>query len=281
MDHRQTLTHMYRRNPAQPDNRSQAALAYLRVSTDRQDLSLEAQAEQVQRAATYHQLPEPMLFSDEDRSGSIPFLDREGAAELCVEIVRLRNAGCDVTLFVPKVDRFGRDTVDIISTAKRLGNDLGVRLCFLDINVDTKTATGMAFLQLCAVFAELELARIRERIQTALDLKKSKGELCGTLPYGWDAIETGEVRKGVATRRLEDNPVEQGWILHMHRRRCEGWGYHSIARELNELGCRAKNGGRWQCGNVHHVLHNATVQAWLDLKRHAAHHRREGFQLPL
>jgi DNA invertase Pin-like site-specific DNA recombinase len=100
------------------------------------------------------------------------------------------RSGHSVTIIVPKVDRLGRDVIDINQTVRRF-EQLGVRILFLDINVDTRTPMGRAFMQIAAVFAELELARIRERIQSALDQKRANGLLTGTVPFGWDAVETG------------------------------------------------------------------------------------------
>ena len=103
-------------------------------------------------------------------------------------------AGGSPTIIVTKVDRLGRDTVDVSQTVT-LFESLGARIVFLDINVDTRTAMGRAFMQIAAVFAELERARIRERIQTALDLKRSQNLVTGTVPYGWDARDTGARNK--------------------------------------------------------------------------------------
>src|ERR1035437_11315 len=147
---------------------------------------------------------------------------------------------------------------------------------------------GRAFMQIAAVFAELELARIRERIQTALDHKQSKGELCGTVPYGFSAVPTGEIASNkarTAIKRLMDNPEEQKWILFMVQQRSFGIGYHTIAKELNRWGVPTKrtgqmmnllNGGtnkasvekqlasgKWQAGNVRKVLNSKTTLAWL------------------
>lgn len=265
------------------------ALGYVRVSTGRQDLSVEAQTEAVRRAADYHQLADFQLFAEPDTSGSVEFLQREQATRLLSVAQNAIAAGREVTIIVPKVDRLGRDTVDVSNTA-RLFEKIGARLLLLDINVDTRMPMGRAFMQIAAVFAELELARIRERIQTALDHKRDHGLLTGTVPYGFDAIETGGVSaKGVKERRLVDNPVEQRWILEMVRLRQAGWGYHSIARWLNEQGATTKQGrgavmklrstagsesemrftsGRWQAGNVAKVLSNKTVTDWLQT-RHA------------
>ena len=57
-------------------------LGYIRVSTDRQDLSIEAQTASVQRAAEYHKSGELSLFAEPDTSGRIEFSRRKEGAEL-------------------------------------------------------------------------------------------------------------------------------------------------------------------------------------------------------
>ena len=260
-------------------------LGYIRVSTDRQDLSIEAQTETIKRAAEYYggkcgsQLS---LFAEPDTSGSTEFAKREQGAELLDRAREAVAAGIAVTLIVPKVDRLGRDVIDIAQTVRNF-EQLGVRIIFLDINVDTRTPMGRAFMQIAAVFAELELARIRERIQTALDQKRANGLLTGTVPFGWDAVETGNVSaKGVKERRLVDNVEEQKWILRMAQWRNEdGWSYARIAAELNRNNVPTKRAGenlnlrggapdtkrpacgRWQAGNVAKLLASQTVRQWL------------------
>lgn len=267
---------------------TQLCLAYTRVSTGRQGLSTEAQNDAVRRAAEYFRLPPPEIYAESDTSGSRPFAEREEGRDL---IQRVKDAhqlaahqltDINITLLVPKVDRLGRDSIDVNQTV-RLLDSLEVRVVFLDINVDTRTAMGRAFMQIAATFAELELARIRERIEDALAHKREKGELCGTETFGWDAVLTGEVSpKGVPIRRMVDNPIEQDWILKMAAWRVAGWSYGRIARALNAAGVRTKlagktirncagsddtfvASGRWQQGNVCKVLENSTVRLWLSL----------------
>ena len=263
---------------------SAVTLGYIRVSTDRQDLSLDAQTESVRRAAEYHQSGPLSLFTEPDTSGSTEFASRPQGAELLKQAHDAVARNIAVTLIVPKVDRLGRDVIDINQTVRRF-EQMGVRILFLDINVDTRTAMGRAFMQIAAVFAELELARIRERIQSALDQKRAQGQVTGTLPFGWDAEETGEVTaKGVKVRRLVDNPGEQQWIRQMWQWRQLGWSYDQIATELNRNAVPAKRAGqtlklrhrggdaatervttgRWQAGNVAKVLSNQSVQRWLN-----------------
>jgi hypothetical protein len=147
-------------------------------------------------------------------------------------------------------------------------------------------------LTVLAGMAEYERELIRSRIQTKLDTKRRHGELTGTVPYGWTAEDTGEVtNKGVRIRRLVPCPEEQNWILHMDNLRRAGYGYHSIANDLNARAVPTKRGrgeimclrakgdepstkkfttGRWQAGNVAHVLQNKIVQAWLVSRLAAA-----------
>jgi putative DNA-invertase from lambdoid prophage Rac len=261
---------------------------YVRVSTDRQDLSVDAQTASIQRAVQYQQLPAPTIFGEPDTSGGLPFAERPQGGRLLAAI-QSAPPGTETVVIIPKVDRLGRDTVDVSQSAKLL-ESLGARLIFLDINVDTRTPMGRAFMQIAAVFAELELARIRERIREALNQKRASNLLTGTEPYGFNAIPTGQASpKGVPLRRLEDNPDEQQWILHMRRLRDAGWSYYAIANDLNNRNVPTKRGkgeimklsrgrgvpgetrfvsGRWQCGQIAKILASKTTTEWLAT-RHA------------
>jgi DNA invertase Pin-like site-specific DNA recombinase len=262
----------------------QIAFGYGRVSTDRQGLSREAQTETVTRAAEYYtgnNAPEEMYF-DEDTSGSIPFAERPAGQQLLARIQAAVAQGASPTIICTKVDRLGRDTVDVSQTVT-LFAQLGARIVFLDINVDTRTAMGRAFMQIAAVFAELERARIRDRIQTALDLKRSQNLVTGTVPYGWDDRPTGAFTKaGKPIRELVPNEAEQAIILEMARKLATGISYTQMAKDLNRRGiptkrrgeklnigrikgqCRIKAAvGLWTPGIVKNCLTNKTVQAFL------------------
>ena len=271
----------------------QIAFGYGRVSTAKQGLSREAQTETVQRAAAFYSGNSGTdavsavceMFFDDDTSGSIPFAQRP-AGRLLLDRVREVLNGSSVTLVtlvVTKVDRLGRDTVDVSQTVS-LFESLGARIVFLDINVDTRTAMGRAFMQIAAVFAELERARIRERIQTTLDLKRSQNLVVGTVPYGWDDRDTGRRNKaGKPIRELVPNEVEQAIILEMARQKIAGISLTQIAKGLNRRGIPTKRRGErlnignvkgecvikpclglWTAGIVQTCLTSKTVQAFLS-----------------
>lgn len=226
------------------------------------------QEEHIQRAAEYHQLGQAEIFFDPDTSGGLPFCDREGGKLLVSRVVELAQQGVAATIIIPKVDRMGRDVIDVDTTVQML-EKLGARMVFLDINVDTRSPMGRAFMQIAAVFAQLERARIRERIQSVMDAKRESGILTGTVPYGWDAVATGKERTKqggvvVQERRLVDNAAEQQWIRHMLQLQNVGVSYNKIATDLNQRQVPAKQGGIWRFGSVQKVLESRTVREWLE-----------------
>jgi len=118
----------------------QIAFGYGRVSTAKQGLSREAQTETVARASEYHTGGAAHeMFFDEDTSGGIPFAERPSGRLLLIAVKAALAAGGSPTIIVTKVDRLGRDTVDVSQTVT-LFESLGARIVFLDINVDTRTA---------------------------------------------------------------------------------------------------------------------------------------------
>ena len=240
-------------------------LGYIRVSTRRQDLSIEAQTDAVRRAADYHAggAAEFELHAEPDTSGRTRFCEREQGISLLARARAALAEGWQVTVIVPKVDRLGRDVIDVSETV-RLFDAENIRIIFLDINADTRTAMGRGFMQIAAVFAELEVARIRERIQDTINTKFDKREICGETPFGWDAAPNGQLSKsGRPSYLLADNLEEQKWILHMAGLWQRGESYYAIAKDLASRGVATKKGGTWRATRVEKILNNKTVQHWL------------------
>lgn len=243
-------------------------LGYGRVSTDRQDLSMEVQTENIQRHSEYEQLGQAEIFFDPDTSGGLPFCEREGGRLLIARVQELVAEGIKPLIIIPKVDRLGRDLVDIDTTVTLL-EKMGCVMCFLDLKIDTRTVMGRGMLQIVAVFAQMERGRIKERIQDVMNSKREKGLLTGSVPYGWDAVETGNERTKpggivVKERRLVDNLEEQKWIRHMIALWRAGTSYNKIAADLNARGVKTKLGNEWQFGSVKKILHSRTVTEWIQ-----------------
>jgi len=96
-------------------------------------------------------------FVHEIVSGGVPAMQRQEFAKL---IDRLEEGD---TLVVAKLDRLGRDNIDVQTTINAL-LERGIKVRCLDIPVeDLTSAEGKLMLQLMASFAEFEKSRIRER----------------------------------------------------------------------------------------------------------------------
>ncbi|HDY7733556.1 TPA: recombinase family protein [Vibrio vulnificus] len=82
-------------------------------------------------------------------------------------------------LVVLKLDRLGRDNIDVQNTIKLL-TDKGVKVVCLDLPVaDLSSAEGKLMLQMFSAFAEFERNRIRERTKEGLERAKAEGKKLG------------------------------------------------------------------------------------------------------
>uniref|UniRef100_UPI003569C8B3 recombinase family protein n=1 Tax=Zhongshania sp. TaxID=1971902 RepID=UPI003569C8B3 len=100
------------------------------------------------------------------------------------------------TLVVLKLDRLGRDAVDVQKTIDML-LDRGVSLRSLDLpNVNLTSAEGKLMLQVFSAFSEFERNRIRERTQEGLERAKAGG------------IKLGRPIAAGTTRRVQGAKME-------------------------------------------------------------------------
>lgn len=147
---------------------------YVRVSTDMQDTSSEAQVAQLRAYAELDR-----LFIDKDVSGSIPLKDRPAGKEMW----DLLRPGDKVVITTK--DRAFRSLVDAATTVLQW-REKGVKLHILDFPVDLSTDEGeMVFLQ-GAVFSQYERKQIGKRIKVAIAHRKATGQpYAATRPWGW------------------------------------------------------------------------------------------------
>jgi putative DNA-invertase from lambdoid prophage Rac len=161
--------------------------AYLRVSTAAQ--STDNQLAEIE--ATGFQV-EPRRVLTETISGSTATSQRPGFARL---VDRL-EAG-DV-LVVTKLDRLGRNAMDVGSTVARLA-DLGVRVhCLALGGVDLTSSTGKLTMSVINAVAEFERDLLIERTQAGLSRARAEGKAIGR-----PASITGEDRQ-TAEKLLAD-----------------------------------------------------------------------------
>ncbi|MBP6518810.1 recombinase family protein [Shewanella sp.] len=82
-------------------------------------------------------------------------------------------------LVVLKLDRLGRDNIDVQNTINLL-TDKGIKVACLDLPVaDLSSSEGKLMLQMFSAFAEFERNRIRERTKEGLERVKAQGKKLG------------------------------------------------------------------------------------------------------
>lgn len=84
-------------------------------------------------------------------------------------------------MVVWKLDRLSRSLKDLLHLFDRL-KGAGAGFCSLTETIDTTTAAGTMFMQMCGAFAEYERAMIRERTKAGLDAAHAAGRHGGRPP---------------------------------------------------------------------------------------------------
>ena len=159
---------------------------YGRVSTS--DQSAANQLHELR--AKGHEIKPGRWIVDEGVSGSVPALKRPGFAAL---LGKLEEG--DV-LVVSKLDRLGRDAMDVMTTMDRLRDlEVSVRVQALD-GTDLNSSAGRFMLQMLSAVAELERNLIRERTAAAQARFVEGGGKLGRKP------KTSEADREVIRRRL-------------------------------------------------------------------------------
>ncbi len=137
---------------------------YSRVST--KDQTNENQVIELERMGV-----DRLRISTDTVSGTVKANDRHGFKELLIKIERGDE------LYVVKLDRLGRDAIDIQQTIKHL-DDIGVTVITGDIGIVTGTV-GKLVMTVMAAMAEMERERIVERVNAGLLRAVKKGKKLG------------------------------------------------------------------------------------------------------
>jgi len=145
--------------------------AYCRVSTAEQTTE-----NQVQEIAAAGFEVKPARTITETISGSVAATERKGFKKLLDKL----ESG-DV-LVVSKLDRLGRNAMDVRSTVEKL-SDLGVRVhCLALGGADLTSPAGKMTMGVIAAVAEFERDLLVERTQAGLARAKSEGKTLGRPP---------------------------------------------------------------------------------------------------
>lgn len=177
-----------------------AVFAYARVSTADQNVA--GQFLEIEQAG--YQVDADFRFDDVGVSGSVPAADRPGFQSM---LGKLRKGE---TVVVTKLDRLGRDTVDIMQTVRKL-SDMGVKVVVLQLgNVDLTSSAGKLILSVLASVAEMERDLIRERTMAGLALARAEGRVGGR-PRGTTEAQRQRIKE-MSEASKPDAAIAVNWV---------------------------------------------------------------------
>lgn len=154
-----------------------ARYGYARVSTDTQSVDAQLPALEAEKL--------DMIFV-ETVSGAVPARERPILASL---LDRLQP---DDSLVVVRLDRLGRDAIDMLQLVSALdARDVRVRI--LSLGIETGTANGRLFLTILMAIAEFERELIRERTRAGIAAARAAGRRIGR-PRALTSVQTQHVR---------------------------------------------------------------------------------------
>ena len=140
--------------------------AYVRVSTDDQDVAMQIDAISARGFAG------ATIYRDEGVSGAKAH--RPGLDQLLAAV----RAGRHKTVVVYRLDRLGRNVLAVLGLLHEL-NDLGVDFVSVTEGLDSSTPAGRMMIVLIAAFAAMERDVIRERVTSGLDRARRHGTKSG------------------------------------------------------------------------------------------------------
>jgi len=145
---------------------------YCRCSKTEQDTENQVMAIRNWRTE-FKDIPDYRVVN-ETISGGVPAMQRPHFANLVNNKLEAGDS-----LVVLKLDRLGRDNIDVQQTITLL-SEKGINLICLDLPIaDLMSAEGKLMMQLFASFAEFEKSRIIERTHEGLRKAKAKGVTLG------------------------------------------------------------------------------------------------------
>jgi len=178
----------------EPDGAVTTAVALLRVSTEKQQLGLDAQRAAISAYAANHDI-EVIAWHTETVSGGAAFEDRYGLQAAMADVSSLEASH----IIVAKRDRFSRDPLVAMLTERSL-EKLGASVVCADGNNETDPASELIRHILDGV-ARFERRMIGLRTKAALAARRAAGHRLGRPP---GIVET-EPRKRKQARATATN----------------------------------------------------------------------------
>ena len=229
-------------------------VGYVRVSTDKQDISPDLQAAEIRRFAKSRGLRLSSIVREEASAKDI-----SGRSELSSLLARAQ-ADRRVGIIVYKLDRVSRRNEDWFGPLNTLAQS--GQLDIVTTPVEAGNADNEAFLGMQSIFSHLERRKISDRTKEALRFKVSSGGATGHPPYGF------EFHGARGHRELRPLHGEHHWYLLVRYLVFRGFTYGRIADILDALGAPTSKGrGRWHASTCRSIARHRSTGMVDDIER--------------
>lgn len=160
-----------------------AVFGYGRVSTGQQ--TTENQRLELEQAG--YQIEPEYWYADDGVSGKVAASQRPAFKRMLGQIRKGES------LIVSKLDRLGRDAIDVLQTVRQLG-ERGIKVIVLQLGTtDLTSPAGKLLLSMLAAVAEMERDLLVERTQAGLARAKAEGKTLGR-PSKTTPAQRAEIR---------------------------------------------------------------------------------------
>lgn len=231
-------------------------VAYIRVSTEKQQREGYSLEDQRRRCAAYPALygwpaiPEDGYYVDVE-TGSTQ--DRPALGRLLADA----RAGRVGRVVCTAIDRMGRDTIDFLVNEREL-ESCGVERAYIKEHFDTSTPVGRMMRTIMAAMAEMERATILERTRNGQLAKVRRGEIW-RVPYGYRYMP-GDKRAADPAARRGQVLIDEGaapLIRRVFGLVAGGMTCMAVAALLTAEGVPTARGGRmWRHSVIRQIIRN-------------------------
>ncbi len=220
---------------------SKTCVAYVRVSTDtdKQALGAEAQRQAIQAWAERSGV-EILQWFVEEVSGGAP-LDKRPILLEAIATAAALHAGKFV---VQRLDRFSRDPLTAALAELELQKS-GIALDCADGAGSGSDPTSELLRTILFAVARFEKSMITTRIKAALAVKKSRGELTGSAPFG--------TRRGVDGKTLEADEQETSTAAQIRALRASGLTLRAVWAKAAKDGVVGRAGTPLSVSAIHKI----------------------------
>lgn len=231
-------------------------VAYIRVSTEKQQREGYSLEDQRRRCAAYPALYGWPAIADDGyyvdvETGSTQ--DRPALARLLADA----RAGRIGRVVCTAIDRMGRDTIDFLINEREL-EQCGVERAYIKEHFDTSTPVGRLMRTIMAAMAEMERATILERTRAGQRAKVRRGEVW-RVPYGYRYVP-GDKRAADPAARRGRVEIDEGaapLIGRIFGLVAGGATCMAVAAVLTAEGVPTVRGGRmWRHSVIRQIIRN-------------------------